>query len=148
MHHGAIECIPRASKVPAIGKDDRNSSEDPNLALRAGIPQPPLGTEQTRRVSNRPGVKKRAKLHGEDAIPINVLVQFPVGQKELSPEWRGALSSVRRAAVSAEPEIIVAFDTQLKKLVESDLSRSRARTNLEMHLIVISLGFGKPAGAE
>src|SRR5262249_43625542 len=98
--------------------------------------------------SNGAGVEKRADLHLEYAIVVEVLVEFPVGQKKAAAERRGPFAAVDGGGVAAEPKIVVAIEAELEKVVERRRARCSARAEARSYGKVVALGPRKPIGEE
>ena len=59
-----------------------------------------------------PVIDKRPELHRKNAVPVNVLVHFPVREKISSPQRRRALPAIVVPACAAQPQVVVALDAQ------------------------------------
>src|ERR1700682_6135777 len=134
--HRAVENVLTAAQVPTIGDDHSDASEYAHLALYTGVPQPFTRTEQAGRIGDGPGVEKGAELHRENAVGVDIFVLFPIRQEVAAAERRSALPSAGGAGMPAQPEIIVTFDAQLKKIIEGHPAPCAAGAEARAHLEV------------
>src|SRR6266849_5870721 len=144
----AVENVAAAAQVPAVGKHNSNTAEHAHFALRAGVPQPLPRTEQTGRIGDGAGVEKGAQLDGENAIAVDILVQLPVGQEVAAAERRCALATAGGAGMSAKPEIVVAFDAELKEVVDGGAAERATCAQAGARLVVVAGGSREPASVE
>src|SRR5260370_32159734 len=144
----AVKNIATAAQVAAVRKHDRDAAQHAHLALSAGVPQPLSRTEQTGRIGDGAGVEKGAELHGENAVAVDIFVQLPVGEEVAAAERRCALAPAGSAGMSAKPEIVVAFDAELKQFVERGAAERAAGAPARAHFVVVAGGSRQAAGGE
>src|SRR5215467_5108819 len=76
---GVEQSLPVA-QVPAIGQNDRNTSQNAHLGLNSRVEQPLSRAEKSAGIRNCTGVQERSDLQPKKSTVINVLVQFGVPQ--------------------------------------------------------------------
>src|SRR5450432_3096280 len=148
VNHRPVKRIAPAAQVSPVRQNDGHRTQHSDLALRSGIPKPSLGPKQSRRIRDRPVVDKRAQIHREKPVPVDVLVHFPVRQKVAPPQRCRSLASVARPRMPAQPQIVVPLDAQLKQLVERNVAKRFARANLRLYFVVVTLRLRKPVRAK
>src|SRR5580693_2828226 len=107
-----------------------------------------LRAKQPRRIGNRAIIYKRPELHGEEAVPVNVLVYFPVREEISPPERCGAFAAVDGSRSAPQPKIVVALDPKLEQLVEGHITEGFSRAHPRLHLVVVAHCLRKPVRAK
>src|SRR4029077_3948641 len=133
-----------AAQIAAVNQNHGDAYQHAHLTLRPGVKQPAVRTEQARRIGNAAVVQEGTKFHGEYPIAVNILVHLPIGEEVAAAEGRGPLAPAGGARVAAQPQVIVALDAELEKLVEWHGAQRGAGANTRAHLEVVAAGAWQP----
>src|SRR5207253_9236287 len=95
-------------------------------------------------IRNGSNVHKWPEFHCEESVPVNVLIHFPVSQKISTTERRCSLAPMIGSGMSAQPQIVVALDAQLKEFIERKFTLHISCAHLRLHLVIVALRLRKP----
>src|SRR5581483_352648 len=78
-------------------------------------------------------------------MAINPLLEIPVGEQVVAPDGSASFLSVDGSGVAAEPQVVIAFDTEHEQLVEWGRALRRACPELRVHLVIVAAGLRQPS---
>jgi hypothetical protein len=101
--NSAVEDVSPAAQVSSVGENDCQTSQDPDFALRAGIPEPAPRAEKSGGIGHGAAIEKRTELHSEETVLIDVFVKLPIGKKKSAAERSRTFAAVKSSGMAAKP---------------------------------------------
>src|SRR5215469_7879950 len=103
-----IVCVGASAEIFPVDEGQPHA-QNPQSRLGSRVPEPVFGSEAARWIGNLSAVDEGADSYGEEAVAVEILVEFGIGEKIADSKRRTALAAITGADMSAHPEIIIPF---------------------------------------
>src|SRR5882724_1889582 len=132
------------SQIAAVGENYTHAAQNTNPGLYSGIKQPLLRAEFSARIGDRASVKEWTQLNTEECSVIDSFAHFGV-QQQIAPSKRCTpFSAIGGARMPAQPEIVIAFDPHLRKLIQRNIAGNFAAPQRRQKFVVVPARFRQP----
>src|SRR5438445_12526701 len=131
------------SQIAAVGQNYTHAAQNTNPGLYASIKQPLLRAEFSA-IGNRASVKEWTQLNTEECSVIDSFAHFGVQQQITPSERCTPFSAIGGARMPAQPEIVIAFDRQLVKLIQRNRAGNFAAPQRRQEFVVVPARFRQP----